>query len=476
MRAVAVDVHRVGITSGKVPAVDVVDVAVAVVVDAVTWNLAGVHPDVVGQVFVGVVNARVDHGDDDTPGAGRDIPGLGSIDVGVRRAAELSGVVQAPELVEVDVVGVGRRAVKHKVGLDIGHARLRCGPSKHLGLRRARCAEVVEAVAEGIDGPACGEHEVGSRSCPHHPAVDDGFGRNAVPGDRIGLQVARAERRERGTWDRGPRRREHRRAHVVGNAIVSNEWPKVVVIVGEPIDGPSAPAGIGHEGIVEGVGVDRDQGGCVVAEVVAHDHRLGATHKDGSGGVVAAAKPRGVDKQIRKPIGVGFNPAVGETEVGLVDLEDVELVEATLDRCGAAAKADVGTVEACLGADVEHEATPVARSVGVGQRTVGVKRAASPVAVVGKAGEDHAIARLTLGDQLRSAPLKLDAGLRQLDHDSRIDRQPTTLAGFKVSVVVKHIAASTALNDQVFGKHIDDISARQASGDGELRDRAASCR
>ena len=472
MRAVAVDVHRVGITSGKVPAVDVVDVAVAVVVDAVTWNLAGVHPDVVGQVFVGVVNARVDHGDDDTPGAGRDIPGLGSIDVGVRRAAELSGVVQAPELVEVDVVGVGRRAGKHKVGLDVGHPRLCGGPGKHLGLRRAWRAEVVEAVAEGIDGPACGEHEVGSGSCPYHPAVDDGFGRHAVPGDRVGLQFARAERRERGSWDRGPRRREYGRAHVVGNAIVSNEWPKVVVIVGEPIDGPSAPAGIGHEGIVEGVGVDRDQGGCVVAEVVAHDHRLAATHKDGGGGIVAAAKTRGVGKPIR----IGFDPAVGQPEIGLMDLKRVELVEATLDRCGAAAKADIGVVEACLGADVEHEATPVARGVGVGQCAVGIKRATGPVAVVGKTGEDHAIARLTLGDQLRSAPLKLDAGLRQLDHDSRIDRQPTTLAGFKVSVVVKHIAASTALNDQVFGKHIDDISARQASGDGELRDRAASCR
>lgn len=146
-----------------------------------------------------------------------------------------------------------------------------------------------------------------------------------------------------------------------------------------------------------------------------------------------------------------------------MNLKRVELVEATLDRCGAAAKADIGVVEARLSANVEHEASPVARGVGVGQCTVGIKRAASPVAVVGKAGEDHAIARLALGDQLRGAPLKLDAGLRQLDHDSRIDRQPTTVAGFKVSVVVKHIAASTALNDQVFRKHIDDISARQAS-------------
>lgn len=97
------------------------------------------------------------------------------------------------------------------------------------------------------------------------------------------------------------------RAHVVGNAVVSNEWPKVVVVIRETIDGPSAAAGIGHKGIVEGVGVDRDQGGCVVAEVVAHDHWLAATHENGGSGIVATAKPRGVGK----PVGIGFDPAVG---------------------------------------------------------------------------------------------------------------------------------------------------------------------
>ena len=75
----------------EVPAVDVVDEAVAVVVDPVARDLAGVDPQLARQVGMGRVDAGVEHRHD-RPGAGGDVPGLGGVDV------DVVGVVQAPLL------------------------------------------------------------------------------------------------------------------------------------------------------------------------------------------------------------------------------------------------------------------------------------------------------------------------------------------------------------------------------------------
>ena len=57
---VSVVVHGIGIVVDEVPTVDVVDEPVAVVVEAVAGNLAGVGPHVVDQVGVEVIQSRVD--------------------------------------------------------------------------------------------------------------------------------------------------------------------------------------------------------------------------------------------------------------------------------------------------------------------------------------------------------------------------------------------------------------------------------
>jgi hypothetical protein len=62
---VAVVVHRVGVVVARVDPKDVVDVAVAVVVDAVAGRLERVVPHVGGEVRVGVVDAGVNHADHD---------------------------------------------------------------------------------------------------------------------------------------------------------------------------------------------------------------------------------------------------------------------------------------------------------------------------------------------------------------------------------------------------------------------------
>ena len=67
-----------------------------------------------------VVDAGVDHGDDDVAAARRDVPGLGGVDVGVGAAAGLAGVVHAPQLGEARVVG-DRRVIDDPVGLRVEH-------------------------------------------------------------------------------------------------------------------------------------------------------------------------------------------------------------------------------------------------------------------------------------------------------------------------------------------------------------------
>src|SRR5690606_4921608 len=90
-----------------VPPVDVVDVAVPVVVDAVAGDLGGVRPE--AEVGVAELEPVVDDGDGDAGAVGGDaavgeLPRLGGVDVGVGGAAGLAGVVEVPHLAEAGVV------------------------------------------------------------------------------------------------------------------------------------------------------------------------------------------------------------------------------------------------------------------------------------------------------------------------------------------------------------------------------------
>jgi hypothetical protein len=90
VRSVSMRVTWIGVRHGgevigthEVPSPHVVDVAVAVVVHTVARDLAGVRPDVRGQVGVRFVEAGVDHGHDrltDRPLTGRRIPGRARAD------------------------------------------------------------------------------------------------------------------------------------------------------------------------------------------------------------------------------------------------------------------------------------------------------------------------------------------------------------------------------------------------------------
>ena len=103
VRSVAVVVLHVVRAGGEIPAVDVVDVAVAVVVHAIGRDLAGVGPDASGQLGMIQVDAGVEHGDDRGGAPRRDAPGFGGVDIHV------PGVVEPPELADHRIVRDERR-------------------------------------------------------------------------------------------------------------------------------------------------------------------------------------------------------------------------------------------------------------------------------------------------------------------------------------------------------------------------------
>jgi len=89
-------VDRIAGTADRVRAVDVVDVAVMVVVEVIARHLTEVSPQVRLEVRMAVRDPAVDHGDHDGPGVGANVPRLRRMDVRLRRAAALPGVLQAP--------------------------------------------------------------------------------------------------------------------------------------------------------------------------------------------------------------------------------------------------------------------------------------------------------------------------------------------------------------------------------------------
>src|SRR2546423_15378625 len=83
--------EHVGLVVAEVPAMHVINITVAIVVNAIAGDLARVGPDVGGEVFVGDVDAGIDDGNNHVIAAGGDVPGARRTDVCGRRAGGQAG-------------------------------------------------------------------------------------------------------------------------------------------------------------------------------------------------------------------------------------------------------------------------------------------------------------------------------------------------------------------------------------------------
>ena len=93
MGSVAVVVIGDGIIFHEIPPVDVINVTIAVVVDPVAGDFAGVYPDPPRQIGMAGVDPAVDDGDHDLLGIGGGRPGVHRVDaMGVEKAPQVTGV------------------------------------------------------------------------------------------------------------------------------------------------------------------------------------------------------------------------------------------------------------------------------------------------------------------------------------------------------------------------------------------------
>mmetsp|Transcript_141603 Transcript_141603/g.452825 ORF Transcript_141603/g.452825 Transcript_141603/m.452825 type:complete len:1022 (+) Transcript_141603:1009-4074(+) len=156
-------VHWIPILVGKVGAMDVINDAILIVVDAVARNLQRVHPHLLPEILVVVVDARVDdcHSDALADLASPDLPGLRGIDV------EASPVVHSPEIGECGVVcKVLARPLDLKHLKDEGLVRVLAARDQEATLFKSE--ELVEAARER-DGPIESTAEL-------EPLPAEGFG------------------------------------------------------------------------------------------------------------------------------------------------------------------------------------------------------------------------------------------------------------------------------------------------------------
>ena len=113
MGAVIAGILRAGEAIGKIIAVNVIRITIAIIVQTVAGDLAGIEPHVARQIRVGVVHPGVHHGHDDGIGGGaRQCPRRHKPDVRPGRAAAaihgLARVFESPQVRKQRVIGEAR--------------------------------------------------------------------------------------------------------------------------------------------------------------------------------------------------------------------------------------------------------------------------------------------------------------------------------------------------------------------------------
>jgi len=222
----------------------------------------------------------------------------------------------------------------------------------------------------------------------------------------------------------------HRVQAVVAQAILAHQGAVVVVVLRVGLGQARAAPVVRDDAGVEGVGVDVKRRGGVVADRVADDHRLRAADEDRC--LLVAQPAIAVHVHRLLTCRVVAHGAARQPEFGLLHLDRIEAGKASLHGNLAAAIGDQCPVNAASRQGVEDQAAPVAGG-GRGIRrvpvSVGVKRAAESIAVVGDRRENHRISLSAFGDQVRRSALGLDPRFAQFDHDAWVDRQTATQPG-----------------------------------------------
>ena len=90
----------------KVPATNIIDITIVIIIDTIIGNLTGVTPDITDDIFMVIVQTGIDHRNDNIA-AGLCIPGFRCINIGIGSATSLTGIVQAIKLGKAWIIGNG---------------------------------------------------------------------------------------------------------------------------------------------------------------------------------------------------------------------------------------------------------------------------------------------------------------------------------------------------------------------------------
>ena len=93
VRTVRVIINRIGISVCSIDTIYIVDISVTVVINAVSWYFAWVHPCIVSDIFMGVINTRIYYADHHVTVTGGDIPRFWRINIHVVSTAGLACIV-----------------------------------------------------------------------------------------------------------------------------------------------------------------------------------------------------------------------------------------------------------------------------------------------------------------------------------------------------------------------------------------------
>lgn len=219
--AVGVVVVRVGVAVERIPAQDVVDVAVTVIIHAVACGLTGVRPG--NELGVADVQAGVDDADLHVGVAALQRPGLRRVDVRIHDAGAadvLPGVVQAPLHGEGRVRGKGRDAGRRIWG-GPGHKRGAPQLGQRVSTRPVDGEDL--RVVDARPWDRLGVHAVDQRR-----ALLGGRALRVADDDLLGdVRARRRSEHERQRQRRGPasHRRHASHPHRIGAAIRTHQNP-----------------------------------------------------------------------------------------------------------------------------------------------------------------------------------------------------------------------------------------------------------
>src|SRR5262245_35686269 len=108
MSSVVVIIHWIRVVIPGIDAITVIDITIAVIVDPVIVAVSRIAEHVGRQIWVIIINSRIDHGYDHVTASGGVVPGFRCIDIGVRGPARLTDIVKSPHLAKTGIIGCER--------------------------------------------------------------------------------------------------------------------------------------------------------------------------------------------------------------------------------------------------------------------------------------------------------------------------------------------------------------------------------